>query len=89
MHPTDAAARAIANGDMVRVLSVQGETRVPVSLSNDIVPGAVSLPEGLWVDLDAQGVDRGGAANMLTATDCTAPGAACIMHGVAVHVSQE
>ena len=31
-----------------------------------IVPGAISVPQGAWVDFDSKGVDRGGAANVLT-----------------------
>ena len=57
-----------------------------VRLTEDVTPGVVSLPEGMWVDLDGSGVDVGGAANMFTATDGTRPGTACIMHGVGVEV---
>jgi anaerobic dimethyl sulfoxide reductase subunit A len=86
MHPADAAERAIADGDMVRLYDGCGETRVPVSLSNDIAQGVVSLPEGIWVELDAGGVDAAGSANILTSTDGTTPGICPIMHGVAVNV---
>lgn len=88
MHPADAAPRAIADGDMVRLFNAQGETRVPVHLSGHLMPGVVSLPEGIWVELDADGIDIGGAANTLTATDGTRPGTACIMHGIGVEVSR-
>jgi anaerobic dimethyl sulfoxide reductase subunit A len=88
MHPADASPRGIAGGDTVTVSSAQGEMRVPVRLSGDLMPGVVSLPEGIWVELDAEGVDVGGAANTLTATAGTAPGVACIMHGVPVQVTR-
>jgi anaerobic selenocysteine-containing dehydrogenase len=87
MHPLDAAPRGIADGDAVILSNAQGRVRVPVRLSDDLMPGVVSLPEGIWVDLDAEGIDVGGAANMLTATEGTAPGTACIMHGVPVQVT--
>ena len=53
------------------------------------MPGVVSLPEGMWVELDGDGVDVAGAANMFTATDGTRPGTACIMHGVGVEVRRD
>jgi anaerobic selenocysteine-containing dehydrogenase len=87
MHAQDAASRGIANGDTVHLSNAQGTMRVSVRLSEDLLPGVVSLPEGIWVALDAQGVDIGGAANMFTATEGTDPGVACIMHAVPVQVS--
>jgi anaerobic dimethyl sulfoxide reductase subunit A len=86
LHPSDAAARGIADGDLVCVYNAQGETRVPVSLDSDILQGVASLPEGMWVELDADGVDVGGAANMLTDTTGTRPGVCVIMHAVGVNV---
>ncbi|MGC8780176.1 MAG: molybdopterin-containing oxidoreductase family protein, partial [Anaerolineae bacterium] len=86
MHPSDAARRGLADGDLARVFNDRGVVCVPVRLSEAIMPGVVSLPEGAWAVLDARGVDMAGSANMLTATDGTAPGAACIMHGIGVEV---
>ena len=86
MHTSDAAARGIADGDLVCVFNAQGETRVPVILDDDIMQGVASLPEGMWVDLDADGVDVGGAANMLTETTGTKPGVCVIMHAIGVDV---
>jgi anaerobic dimethyl sulfoxide reductase subunit A len=87
MHPVDAALREVFDGDLVVLSSAQGRMRVQVRLSGDLMPGVVSLPEGIWVDLDAEGVDIGGAANTLTSTVGTAPGLACIMHAVPVQVT--
>jgi len=50
------------------------------------MPGVVSLLEGMWVELDAGGVDVAGSANMFTATEGTAASTACIMHGIGVEV---
>ncbi len=86
MHPQDAAQRGIADGELACVWNAQGTARIPVRLTEDVIPGVVSLPEGMWVELDGSGVDVGGAANMLTATEGTRPGTACIMHGVGVEV---
>ena len=88
MHPHDAAWRGIVDGESVYVWNAQGTTHVPVRVTEDVMPGVVSLPEGQWVTLDRDGIDVGGAANMLTATNGTQPGLACIMHGVAVEVAR-
>ncbi len=48
MHPDDARARALADGDTVRVHNDLGEVIVAVRLSADLRPGVVSLPKGLW-----------------------------------------
>jgi anaerobic dimethyl sulfoxide reductase subunit A len=89
MHPRDAALRGIADGVMVWVSNAQGTARIPVRLTEDVMPGVVSLPEGRWVHLDDNGVDLAGAANMFSATDGTRPGTACIMHGVGVEVRRD
>ena len=46
VHPADAAARGIADGDTVRVTSRTGTVEVPVQLSDAMMPGVVSLPHG-------------------------------------------
>jgi anaerobic dimethyl sulfoxide reductase subunit A len=86
MHPADAAARGIAPGDRVCIYNDRGEGIVPVRLSPEVMEGVVSLPEGIWAELDEKGVDRAGSANLFTATDGTAPAAANIQHGMAVAV---
>lgn len=48
MHPSDAGARGLAQGDPVRVFNDLGEVQVPVGLNREIRPGTVSLPKGLW-----------------------------------------
>lgn len=46
MHPDDAAARKISNGQAVRIRSRVGEVRAPVEVTDAIRPGVVSLPHG-------------------------------------------
>ncbi|HEX6913179.1 MAG TPA: molybdopterin oxidoreductase family protein, partial [Longimicrobium sp.] len=46
LHPADAAARGIADGEMVRVGSRAGSVEVPAELSDEVMPGVVSLPHG-------------------------------------------
>jgi len=54
IHPRDAAARGLAEGDTVRLQSRAGGVDVPVEISDEIMPGVVSLPHG-W------GHDKAGA----------------------------
>ncbi len=46
MHPADADSLGVAAGESVSVRSDAGEIRVPVELSDDMMPGVVSLPHG-------------------------------------------
>jgi anaerobic selenocysteine-containing dehydrogenase len=46
MHPDDAKARQIEHGATVRVSSRVGRVEVKVELTDDVMPGVVSLPHG-------------------------------------------
>ena len=46
MHPDDAAARGLADGDQATVSSPIGAIAVPVEVSADIRPGTVAIPHG-------------------------------------------
>ena len=48
MHPDDAAARGLEEGDAVRVFNALGDVRCPVTVGSWIRRGTVSLPKGLW-----------------------------------------
>ncbi|HXQ20120.1 MAG TPA: molybdopterin-dependent oxidoreductase, partial [Candidatus Acidoferrales bacterium] len=48
MHPDDAGARSLADGDLVRVFNELGEVHCTVNVNPSIRPGIVSLPKGLW-----------------------------------------
>jgi anaerobic selenocysteine-containing dehydrogenase len=48
MHPADAGARGLADGDLVRVFNDLGEVHCPLQVVPAICPGTVSLPKGLW-----------------------------------------
>jgi anaerobic selenocysteine-containing dehydrogenase len=48
MHPEDAGARNLSEGDDVRVFNALGEVRCTVAVGVWIRPGTVSLPKGLW-----------------------------------------
>jgi anaerobic selenocysteine-containing dehydrogenase len=46
MHPTDAAVRGLTDGQLVTVESTIGRIELPLELTNDIMPGVVSIPHG-------------------------------------------
>jgi anaerobic selenocysteine-containing dehydrogenase len=48
MHPDDAAARQLSDGDPVRVFNALGEVHCEVAVTPLVRPGTVSLPKGLW-----------------------------------------
>lgn len=46
MHPQDAAARGLENGQRVQVSSRVGQLQIEIETSDTIMPGVVSLPHG-------------------------------------------
>jgi anaerobic selenocysteine-containing dehydrogenase len=46
MHPQDAAVRDLTSGQPVRVTSRAGSIEIPIELSEEIMPGVVSIPHG-------------------------------------------
>ncbi len=59
MHPADAAARGIADGDVVRIFNDRGACLAGVRLTAGIRPGVVELPTGAW--FNPQHPDRPGS----------------------------
>jgi anaerobic selenocysteine-containing dehydrogenase len=48
MHPDDAAARGLSDGDLVRVFNELGEVHCTMQVTAAIRQGTTSLPKGLW-----------------------------------------
>jgi anaerobic selenocysteine-containing dehydrogenase len=46
LHPDDAARLGLADGEAVRVSSRAGQVELPVQVTEDIMPGVVSIPHG-------------------------------------------
>ena len=58
MHPTDATARGIVDGDIVQLFNVRGACLAAVRLTEDIRPGVVQLPTGAWYDPEEPDEDK-------------------------------
>jgi biotin/methionine sulfoxide reductase len=77
MHPRDAAARGIADGDIVRVYNERGSLLAGARLYDGLKPGVVQLSTGAWLDWQSLAPDPAGRSetcvhgnpNVLTA-DC-------------------
>ena len=71
MHPNDAMGLGVGGGTMVAVISRIGRIEVPVELSEEVMPGVVSLPHG-WghdrpgVELSVAEQHAGASINDLT-----------------------
>jgi biotin/methionine sulfoxide reductase len=50
IHPEDAAARGIADGDIVRLFNARGACLASAAVTDGVMPGVVQLPTGAWYD---------------------------------------
>lgn len=70
IHPRDAAARGIADGDIVRLFNTRGACLATAAVTQDVRPGVVQLPTGAWYDPedaeDAMALCVHGNPNVLT-----------------------
>ncbi len=67
LNPADAAARGIADGDVVEVFNDRGRCLAGAIVSPDIMPGVARLATGAWFDFDWQtGLEKAGNPNALT-----------------------
>ena len=78
IHPDDAGSRGITNGAQATVRSSSGAITLPAEVTDDMMPGTVSIPHGWGHDLPgvAMRVARahaGVSANALTESDALDP----------------
>lgn len=52
IHPQDAESRKLQDGDMAVVSSRVGTIRIPIALSEDMMPGVISIPHGWGHQVD-------------------------------------
>ncbi len=95
VNPLDAQSRNLRDGDMALVSSRVGAIRIPVAVSNDIMPGVISIPHG-WghggdgIELGVATQHAGVNTNILTDDrflDSVSGNAA--LNGVPVSLSKE
>ncbi len=68
INAEDAAARGIADGDLVELYNDRGTVIVGARVDDGIMPGVVSLYEGAWLSYDSKGRCNSGAINVLTSS---------------------
>ncbi|MGH7162093.1 MAG: molybdopterin-containing oxidoreductase family protein [Planctomycetota bacterium] len=82
VHPEDAAARGIAEGERVRVFNDRGEVRLPARLDGGVRRGVVAMASGTWISRDGHSV------NVLTHDDVTDMGYAATFFDCLVQVER-
>ncbi|MBI9075049.1 MAG: molybdopterin-dependent oxidoreductase [Desulfatibacillum sp.] len=87
IHPEDAEARGVVDGDKIEVFNGRGRVSITAFVTRRIKPGVVSLFEGAWYQPDKSGVDRGACANTLT-KDAYSGGGAAVMNTSLVQVAR-
>jgi anaerobic selenocysteine-containing dehydrogenase len=84
MHPTDAEARGIGDGDPVRVWNDRGSLRLTALVNGSVPPGVVAARLD-WAKLNANGAN----VNALTSERLTDLGAGATFYSVVVEVTKE
>ena len=84
VHPDDAEARGIADGDPVRVFNNRGAIRLRARVADRVRPGVVAVPFGWWRDH----APSGALANTLTADGLSDLGGGGDWHDTLVQVSR-
>ena len=93
LHPDDAAALGLADGDPAVVRSRVGQVTVPVEVTDAIRPGVVSIPHGWGHDLDGHpaggGPEHAGVNSNLLADETLfdAISGNAVLNGIPVEVA--
>ncbi|MFC1822301.1 molybdopterin-dependent oxidoreductase [Thermodesulfobacteriota bacterium] len=75
INSKDAVTRGVKDGEQVKVFNDRGTMLIPARVTQRIMPGVVSIPQGAWYSPDEEGVDRGGCANVLCRDEHSPSGA--------------
>jgi anaerobic dimethyl sulfoxide reductase subunit A len=75
INASDARRLGVVTGDTVEVWNERGKVVVPVYVTERVMPGVVVIHEGAWMQLDENGVDRGGNPDFLTLDEPSPAGA--------------
>jgi anaerobic selenocysteine-containing dehydrogenase len=93
VHPDDASRLGLQHGGRARVASRVGEVVAPVEVTDEVMPGVVSLPHGFGHDLPGVEMDvarRHAGVNLNLLTDdarIDVPSGNAAFNGVAVTVT--
>jgi biotin/methionine sulfoxide reductase len=89
IHPEDAAARGISDGDLLRVFNARGACRARARVSDCVLAGVVALPTGAWFGDPGGNIDPDGNPNVLTMDVGTSRlGQGCSAHTALVEVAR-
>jgi anaerobic selenocysteine-containing dehydrogenase len=91
IHPADAEAIGLAEGDEARICSTAGEITVPVTITDEMIEGTVALPHGWghhgsWQRANAAG---GATSNFLASSrpeDVEALSGSTVLNGIPVRI---
>jgi len=83
IHPDDAAARGIADGDEVRVFNDRGEIVVPAEVTDAMQPAVVAMLHGWWASRIG-----GSSANAVTSETLADLGGGSTLHDAWVQVER-
>ncbi len=75
INASDAKRLGIRTGDIVEAWNDRGKIVLPAYVTERVMPGVVVVHEGVWMDLDDNGVDRAGNPDFLTKDDPSPAGA--------------
>jgi anaerobic selenocysteine-containing dehydrogenase len=78
IHPREAAARAIAEGDKVELSNEQGRLELIVETTSNVPPGIALVHKGRWPKLDGNGAN----VNILNPGNKSDIGESSTVHGV-------
>jgi len=84
MHPDDAAARGIADGEVVRVRNARAQVVARARIGDVVGRGVVALPSGWWGSRSPGGT----SANALTTDELTDRGGGGSFHSARVEVER-
>ena len=68
ISPSDAAARGIKSGDILKLFNERGIVLCGARVSQRVMPGSLVIAKGSRVDPIAPHIDRGGAINLISPT---------------------
>jgi anaerobic dimethyl sulfoxide reductase subunit A len=89
INPKDAKIREIENDDIVIVSSSRGSLQIEARVTEDIMPGVVSILEGAWPNINSDGIDTAGSVNILTSSIPTLPSQGSRTHSVIVQITRK